>query len=257
MWRNSRCSRPSGSATCQKCRRERRPAAEAAKPPPPIRIPRTGRTCEMCGVEYRANKTGQRTCDRYCGRALQLGRYPSSPVRWVACRRCGLTFAGHGHGYCRSCPPSSRRSPGVKARVRLFDCERCGRQFVHRGTARRFCGSDCPSRARKSKNRPGRDGNAKRSKDRKRARFHGACYEPIRRARVYERDLWMCGICHLPVDNALEYPHPMSASLDHRVPLSRGGDHLYSNVQCAHLACNLDKGAGPELTTHCSQTTAV
>ncbi|WP_423797180.1 HNH endonuclease [Mycobacteroides abscessus] len=35
----------------------------------------------------------------------------------------------------------------------------------------------------------------------------------------------------------------MSASLDHVVPMSLGGDHLSTNVQCAHLKCNMDKGA--------------
>lgn len=35
---------------------------------------------------------------------------------------------------------------------------------------------------------------------------------------------------------------PMSASVDHIVPLSRGGEHSMANVQCAHLSCNSSKG---------------
>lgn len=33
----------------------------------------------------------------------------------------------------------------------------------------------------------------------------------------------------------------MSASVDHIVPLSRGGEHSMNNVQCAHLSCNCSK----------------
>ena len=42
----------------------------------------------------------------------------------------------------------------------------------------------------------------------------------------------------MKVDKDLMWPDPMSASLDHIVPLSRGGTHTLDNVQLAHLACN-------------------
>lgn len=63
------------------------------------------------------------------------------------------------------------------------------------------------------------------------------------RAKVYERDRWRCGLCKRKVDRRLSYPHPMSVSLDHVLPMSRGGGHTYANVQCSHLKCNVDKGA--------------
>src|SRR5699024_2990102 len=60
--------------------------------------------------------------------------------------------------------------------------------------------------------------------------------------RFFDRDGWICGICDDPVDRAMEYPDPMSVSLDHIIPLSKGGSHTPENVQCAHLDCNLRKG---------------
>lgn len=60
-------------------------------------------------------------------------------------------------------------------------------------------------------------------------------------ADVYERDHWMCGLCRLPVDPGSAWPHPMSASVDHILPLSQGGSHTLANVQCAHLSCNSRK----------------
>jgi 5-methylcytosine-specific restriction endonuclease McrA len=60
---------------------------------------------------------------------------------------------------------------------------------------------------------------------------------------VAERDHWMCGLCNLAIDPALEYPDPMYRSIDHIVPLARGGTHTYDNVQLTHLICNVRKGA--------------
>lgn len=60
---------------------------------------------------------------------------------------------------------------------------------------------------------------------------------------IYERDRWTCQLCENPVDPTLTHPHPASASLDHRVPLAAGGEHIEANVQCAHLRCNMVKGA--------------
>ena len=34
----------------------------------------------------------------------------------------------------------------------------------------------------------------------------------------------------------------MSATLDHVIPLAKGGAHARANVRCAHLICNLRKG---------------
>ncbi len=85
---------------------------------------------------------------------------------------------------------------------------------------------------------------------RRRARKFGVHYEYINPRTIYERDRWMCGICKRPVDRGLQYPHPLSASLDHVVPISDGGDHAPANVQCAHHKCNHAKGnrgAGEQL----------
>ena len=33
----------------------------------------------------------------------------------------------------------------------------------------------------------------------------------------------VCGICGKPVDKELKYPHPLSACVDHIVPIAKGG----------------------------------
>lgn len=65
---------------------------------------------------------------------------------------------------------------------------------------------------------------------------------PVRFGEIAERDEWVCGICDKPVDPKTLYPDPMSPSLDHVIPLTKGGAHDPSNVQLAHLVCNTAKG---------------
>lgn len=56
--------------------------------------------------------------------------------------------------------------------------------------------------------------------------------------------LWtgVCGICGLPMDREVRWPDPMSKSIDHIIPLSKGGSHTQENLAWAHLGCNVRKG---------------
>ena len=52
----------------------------------------------------------------------------------------------------------------------------------------------------------------------------------------------VCGICGKPVDFSLKPPHPLSASCDHIIPLTRGGHPTdINNLQLAHRICNMQK----------------
>ena len=84
------------------------------------------------------------------------------------------------------------------------------------------------------------DKNRQRS-HKHRALKHATQIEPISEKQVYLRDGWKCQICHKRVNKKLKWPHPMCASLDHIIPLSKGGTHTYANVQLAHFGCNMSK----------------
>lgn len=103
----------------------------------------------------------------------------------------------------------------------------CGRQ-LHRG-GRLYCPACGPRVA----------------KDRERARKKDAFVERVYRNYVYERDGWMCQLCGEPLARHEKVPHDFAPTLDHIIPLSRGGTHEYANVQAAHFICNSRKGARP------------
>ena len=49
----------------------------------------------------------------------------------------------------------------------------------------------------------------------------------------------VCGICGRPVNFDLVFPNPWSATLDHIIPVQKGGDPVaLENLQLAHLQCN-------------------
>lgn len=78
-------------------------------------------------------------------------------------------------------------------------------------------------------------------------------YSPKRRAimlkgddivhlEVFERDEWVCGLCYKLIESWRRGDDWMRATLDHIIPLSKGGLHVYDNVQAAHWLCNQKKG---------------
>jgi hypothetical protein len=77
---------------------------------------------------------------------------------------------------------------------------------------------------------------------RRRARVLGAFIAPVDPIAVYDRDGGLCSICGLSVPRKTEN-HLLRASLDHRIPLARGGTHEPANVALAHALCNSTKHA--------------
>ena len=52
----------------------------------------------------------------------------------------------------------------------------------------------------------------------------------------------LCPECGEEIDLSLEYPHPMYRTIDHIIPLARGGKHELANCQLMHYRCNASKG---------------
>lgn len=70
-----------------------------------------------------------------------------------------------------------------------------------------------------------------------RARKHGVYYEPVNRLKVYERDAWTCYLCGIGLVLSSTYM-PNQATIDHVIPMAKGGPHTYANVRACCHRCN-------------------
>lgn len=108
----------------------------------------------------------------------------------------------------------------------------CGTVFLHhpgkRGPVRKYCTLKCLQST---------------YNNRRRALLREAFVDPVVPQRIFERDNWTCHICENGINRRLHYMHPYSATVDHIIPLAKGGLHSESNVAAAHRYCNRIKGA--------------
>ena len=69
---------------------------------------------------------------------------------------------------------------------------------------------------------------------------HRANYERNKKRILATQNI--CGICGHPVDMSLKHGHPMAATIDHIIPVAKGGHPSdIENLQLAHWTCNRQK----------------
>ena len=69
---------------------------------------------------------------------------------------------------------------------------------------------------------------------------HRTEYERNRKIILATQDI--CALCGEPVDKRIKYPDPYAATIDHIIPVSKGGHPSdLENLQLAHFKCNRDK----------------
>jgi 5-methylcytosine-specific restriction endonuclease McrA len=78
---------------------------------------------------------------------------------------------------------------------------------------------------------------------RRRAKKAQTATGPIDYSTLWESSGGSCAICNKLLDRSAPWPSPKFASVDHIIPLSKGGAHIQSNLQYACLDCNLRKHA--------------
>lgn len=77
---------------------------------------------------------------------------------------------------------------------------------------------------------------------RRRARRRSVPADTVSLEELLQEQQGYCYLCTARINLDLQYPDPMSASIDHVVPLARGGTGLRDNLRAVHLICNRQKG---------------
>lgn len=195
------------------------------------------RTCGICGEVLPTQRGRGRNRKYHVGECANTAKLQATerwrsenPRRIRTCRECGNQWCNLGSRRSGRGPIGPRLYCSPRCRLRhterrLYlvghkDCVTCGVRIETAGTRKRCqpC-QDAVNKARKKYNIP-----------------------KSTRLEVYERDKWVCQICHNPVDPTATYPEPLTPTPDHIIPWSMGGTHDTWNLQTAHWDCNLSKG---------------
>jgi 5-methylcytosine-specific restriction endonuclease McrA len=114
-------------------------------------------------------------------------------------------------------------------------CLICGKAVGYMaGRPRIYCSMSC------TKNGDSYKASKRATKSRRRAIERG-CKEArsIDPIKVLERDGWKCQICGVSTPQRLRGSmNKRAPELDHVVPISKGGLHTWTNLQCACRECN-------------------
>ena len=190
--------------------------------------------CPSCQVLLRMQQRAE-------GQAMSVARRRSTVTR-RPCAACEEPIAPGRSRFCsQGCADTGRIHvqngwPLDRCLLIIRDCPRCSHAFVvRRGLAMaKFC-EQCRPVAE-------RDRVVDKNHRRRMAVDAG---EFVRLSVLAQRDSFRCQLCSAPVDMGLRHPDPMSPSIDHIIPLSKGGEHTMANTQLAHLHCNMSKGNRP------------
>lgn len=213
-------------------------------------------TCPTCSGKMpprRAAGSGRQS--QYCSpKCRPSDKAPSrAKVNAESCTRCGGSMAGRRVDakfcgeFCSDVWRGVRLAEPLLERVCALDG--CNVAFTPNRRGTKCCSErhgqahwNRVSRAEGRQKNPAWDERRKAHYHKRRAQKSTTQVEDIRPIDIYERDIWLCGLCSTPVNPDTAWPDPMSPSLDHVLPLSKGGTHTYENVQLAHLTCNVSKG---------------
>jgi len=194
--------------------------------------------CQWGGHEFSRMTSGttqrMNSCSAECTRWLGV-RVLVCPINVRECVQCGAPYTTGTAAKTLCSTECQKEWTATLMGCRNRQCADCG---VPLGVFSlvTYC-IECRDKRSVTSRREG----SRTGKHRRRALMHGAEYERFNISRIYERDAWRCGVCGKRVDKTLAYPHRMSASLDHIVPIAHGGTHTKANVQLAHWICNNKK----------------
>lgn len=132
-------------------------------------------------------------------------------------------------------------------------CEVCGNEYTIRDrmtkeglkycTDSGCCSNFCTKKRARIKHRAG----GFRDNHRHRAKIYGCEYDgSVTLKKLIKRNGLRCAICGEMCDpndhEWTDYSGPKRPTIDHIIPMAKGGGHVWDNVQVAHAICNCRKG---------------
>lgn len=210
--------------------------------------------CVICSAVFTAKRDFAKACSKECRkRWLAVKQAKTRRAHVGTCKLCGMQFTGDPDRTvcskeCRGKHNNARRqhNRSVAAAITSIDrelnrinaaitkaigparkCKDCGAVLTHRYA--RACDTCRRTKKRSDKTH------------RSRARRLGVHHEHVANEAVFSRDLWRCQHCGCRCHRPTGAYSTREATLDHIVPMSKGGPHTYENTQLLCRQCNTKK----------------
>jgi hypothetical protein len=205
--------------------------------------PKQGRLHKYCSFacrnnseEWRSKTIGKPRPKQWLTSGTKYKAY--YPVYFTECRQCNTLFTAR-FKTTGLCSKECGRLDALRVAREIYKadyvpteitCKECGKHHITQfgEKLKGFCSSKCSKK------------HGKRIQSQKRrARMKGVEVESINPNLVFKRDQWACRICGIKTPKKLQGTNdPNAPSLDHIIPIAKGGPHIYENVQCACRKCN-------------------
>ncbi|MGL5190846.1 MAG: HNH endonuclease [Cetobacterium sp.] len=197
--------------------------------------------CHTCGsnIDNIIYKTSQYNfCSEEC-----LDKY-----KYKTCSKCNKKFSINNSksDLCKECRheyakvlKKEKCKENFKSENKI--CKFCGKQFnTEYKKSKIYCSDEC---IRKNKNLQSKKYEGKRGN---RIRINGEVDNDISLHILFKKHKGICSICNnkcnykdcITDENGNFIAGDMYPSIDHTIPISKGGTHTWDNVQLAHRICN-------------------
>lgn len=201
----------------------------------------TQTTCAQCDNELPARKPGSGRLRKYCSTrcSRKANRKPST-------RTCTVDHCSRAHvarGLCSTHYNQQHYTTDQRHTKATVPCTTCGTLVVRGINPRRrpTCSVACRTALQWGTMTDGSEYDWTSMAMSRAARQGASVIEPVNRTYVLERDRYTCYLCGTDTSLATSPYDDNSPTVDHVIPLSKGGEHSIGNTRCACLHCNSSK----------------
>lgn len=189
-------------------------------------------TCIHCGNEYHPKtKDRNKFCSREC--AYEYKKSKPKEVKKPICVICGNKFDGKSYyKYCSAVCKNIAKKANKPKTCYNIRCTICGMEFEGNRSNMKYCSDRCRKYAEN-----------RRAEIRRRHKLqdNGRVDYSITLLKLIKRDKGICHICGKKVNTKTHSNHEEYPSIDHVLPVAKGGTHTWDNVKLAHRGCNNKK----------------
>jgi predicted SprT family Zn-dependent metalloprotease len=197
--------------------------------------------CLRCSVISTYKSRGRKSifCSSRCkDRYYHDATFQNKIKMLVKCDSCGKEFYTS-FDHQRFCSSECRKTKAtsLQSRVFIYECSDCKTNFVSKRSIHGISAST-GTRCKPCQKQLTRIRDRKKTLIRQKAISNPKISVEV----IARRDHYLCHLCNQIVDMNIKRTDKMGATIDHILPLSKGGLDTMENVALAHWICNIRKG---------------